>query len=68
MKIFKLTLPTGRYTELAAVAIPSARRYQQLQADNLRQEEEIRSLDEIFQGNIYFRSEEKMENHFILAS
>ncbi len=45
----------------AAVAIPSARRYQQLQAENLRQEKEIKSLDEIFQGNIYFRSEDKMD-------
>ena len=45
----------------AAVAIPSARRYQQLQDENLRQEKEIKNLDEIFQGNIYFRSEEKMD-------
>ena len=51
----------------AAVAIPSARRYQQLQADNLRQEKEIKNLDEIFQGNIYFRSEEKMDQAISLT-
>ncbi len=45
----------------AAVAIPSARRYQQLQADLLRQEKEFKNVDEIFQSNIYFRSEENME-------
>ncbi len=55
------------FANFAGVAIPSARRYQQLQAENLRQEKEIKNLDEIFQGNIYFRSEEKMDQAITLT-
>jgi len=49
------------YANFAAVAIPSARRYQQVEADLERRTQELYGMSEVLYADLVFRSEEDVE-------
>lgn len=49
------------YARFAAVAIPSARRYQQIQADLTRRIQELQGLNRVAYASLEFQSEEEIE-------
>ncbi|NKQ37771.1 MAG: GAF domain-containing protein [Chloroflexi bacterium] len=49
------------FLKYAAVALPSARRYQQLQDDLLLSRLELKGLDQTFYGNVHLRTEKEID-------
>lgn len=55
------------FLKYAAVALPSARRYQHLQDDLLLRQLELKGLDQALYGNIYLRSEKEIDKAISLT-
>ncbi|MCA9916717.1 MAG: GAF domain-containing protein [Anaerolineales bacterium] len=55
------------FANFVAVALPSARSYQQVQNNLSRRNQELRGLEQIFVSSTYFRSDDSIENTILLA-
>lgn len=55
------------FSNFVAVALPSARSYQQVQHNLSRRNQELRGLDQLFVSSTYFRSDDSIENTILLA-
>ncbi len=55
------------FLKYAAVALPSARRYQQLQDDLLLRQLELKGLDQVFYGNVHLRTEKEIDEAITLT-
>ncbi|MCA9897056.1 MAG: GAF domain-containing protein [Anaerolineales bacterium] len=55
------------FSNFVAIALPSARSYQQVQHNLSRRTQELRGLDQLFVSSTYFRSDESIENTILLA-
>ncbi|MEZ4592112.1 MAG: GAF domain-containing protein [Chloroflexota bacterium] len=55
------------FANFVAVALPSARSYQQAQHNLSRRNQELKGLDQLFFSSTYFRSDEAIDNTILLA-
>ncbi|MCP4417202.1 MAG: GAF domain-containing protein [Chloroflexi bacterium] len=55
------------FANYIAIALPSARSYQQVQDNLSRRNNQLKKLDQVFFGGVYFRSDEAIKNMILLT-